>query len=248
MLYMALKYMHPPSHHMTPQWSLHLVLQQHTHSSFEPLANISERILSLKTIFLVTKTTCKASEIASFWVDPPFLQFHPNKVTLFPDVYFLPNVVTDFHIKQPVVLPTCFPLPTDDLEHSMHSLDIRRDLAFYVSCTASFWKAQKLFITPHSPNRGSVVTSQAISKWIVAAIWLAHVPFSVPVHSHSTRAVAVLTAFLRGVGILDFCKVATWYTTSTFASHYWLHVWAQADAAFSHMVLLSVLPWRPTTW
>lgn len=74
----------------TPQWSLQLVHKQLMKPPFEPIASSSDRLPSLAR---------RASEPAVLRVDPPpFLQFHPQKVTLFPDVSFLPKVVSEFHI------------------------------------------------------------------------------------------------------------------------------------------------------
>lgn len=155
----------PPIKPTTPQWSLTLVLRQLSRLPFEPMATASERLLMLKAAFLVPITSARrATELAALRVDPPFLQFHPHKVTLYPDVTFQPKVVSDFHVRQPIVLPTFFPVPTNDLEHSMHSLDVHRVLAFYVSHTATFRKPPNLFISAHGHTRRHPVSSQTISK------------------------------------------------------------------------------------
>lgn len=96
----------PRLHNPTPQWSL-LVLQRLMHSPFEPMATTSEWLLSLKTTFLVAiMSSRRASKLVVLRVDLPYLQFQPNKVTLFPDVSFMPKVVTDFHLNQTIALPS----------------------------------------------------------------------------------------------------------------------------------------------
>ena len=100
---------------------------------FDSLATSSKRFLSFKALFLVPITsTHRASELAALCVDPPFLQFHPDKVTLYPDISFLPKVTSDFHIRQPIILPTFFPSPSIGVERSLHLLHVRCALAFYV--------------------------------------------------------------------------------------------------------------------
>ena len=71
------------------QCSLQLVLNTRTRPPFEPMATTTFKLLSLKTLFLVAITSAKcASELAALRSDPPFLQFHPDKVTLYFDVLF----------------------------------------------------------------------------------------------------------------------------------------------------------------
>ena len=225
-----------------PQWCLSLVLHCLSRPPFESLANTSEYLLSLKMLFLVAITSARrASELAAFRIDPPFLQFHPDKVTLFPDVSFLSST---FYLSQPIILSTFFPSPTTDLERSVHLLDVRRALSFYISRTSFFRKSKRLFISPHPPHRGSHVSSQTISRWLVSTIKLAYQipkqPFD-RIKAHSTRATATSAAFLRGVSPLDICKAATWSTPSTFAAQYRLDLRAKADTSFGQAVISSIM-------
>lgn len=217
------------------------------------MAGSSDWLLTIKTILPVAITSPRrASELAALRVDPPYLQFHPNKVALSPDISFLPKVVTDFHLKQPIVLPTFFLSPSSPLEKTLHSLDVRRALAYYVDRTKSFRTSQRLFVATHGPSRGQAVSSQTISKWLVRVIHLAyelsHTPLPDLVRAHSTRVVATSTAFLRGSSLPDICRAATWSTPSTFAKHYRLDVHARAETSFGRAVLTSILLSLPTTW
>ena len=204
-------------------------------SPFKPLASISERLLTWKTVFLVAVTlACRASEFSVLWVDPPFLQFHSNKVTLYPDLSFLPKVVSDFNLRQPIVLPTFFPLPTSDLECSLHSLDVCRahimfhSLLLFGSLRSCSSAGMVILEVPWSLLRQSL-------NWIVSRIRLvyelAQAPLPHTVRAHSARAVATSTEFLRGAELTDICKAVTWATPSTFASHFWLDVHAKVDAS-----------------
>ena len=74
------------------------------------MASIDFKFLILKAAFLVAMTSAKrASELAALLADPPFIQFHPDEVTLYFDVSFLPKVVSDFHLNQPIILPCSSP-------------------------------------------------------------------------------------------------------------------------------------------
>ena len=126
--------MQPPIKPPLPQWSLQLVLHTLMRPPFEPMATCDVRLLSFKTLFLVAITSARrASELAALRSDQPFLQFFKDKVILHPDISFLPKVVIDFHLNQPLALPTLFSDPVTDTERMLHTLDVRRAIAFYVS-------------------------------------------------------------------------------------------------------------------
>lgn len=160
-------------------------------------ATTSEQLLSLKTLFLVAITSVRrASELAALHVHPPFLQFHPLKVTLYLDVTFLPKVVTDFHVSQPIILQSYFPSSSMDTERCLHSLDVRRALAFYVSRFESYRQNNHLFVSFATPNFSLTYE-------------LARTPLPCQPRAHSTRAVSTSTAFLRSIPLPDICRAAT---------------------------------------
>ena len=164
---------------------------------------------------------------------------------LFPDISFLPKVVSDFHLNQPILLPTLFPDPSSDIERMLHSLDVKRALSYYVSRTKEFRKAEKLFLCYYGSHKGCAASSPALSKWLVSTIYLAYqlVKGDVPegIRGHSTRSMATSAALLRGVDIPDICRAATWSRVSTFVTHYWLDLRAKKETTFGRAVLTSVL-------
>ena len=95
-------------------------------------------------------------------------------MTLYFDVSFLPKVISDFHLNQPIILPSFFKSPSSRLEHMLHNLDTRRTLAFYVERTKVFRKSNKLFVCFHVPNKGAPSSSQSIARWIAQTISLAY--------------------------------------------------------------------------
>ncbi|KAJ7345596.1 hypothetical protein JRQ81_001546 [Phrynocephalus forsythii] len=131
------------------------------------------------------------------------------------------------------------------MECSLHTLDIRQALLFYLSRTATIHTTKHLFVRTTDPHKGNAASSQSISKCLCNTIKLAYQSENVPLpaspRAHSTHGVASSTAFLQGIPIQDICKAATWSSSSTFASHYKLHTRAQADAAFGRAVLASEL-------
>nr|XP_020638367.1 uncharacterized protein LOC110073471 [Pogona vitticeps] len=236
----------PPTRPPVPQWSLTLVLQSLMKHPFEPMASCNAKFLSLKTLFLVVVTSARrASELAALRSDSPYLQFYKDKVTLFPDVSVLPKVVTDFHLNQPISLPTLFPDPSSDVEKMLHSLDFRRVLAYYVSRTKDFRKSERLFLCFFGPHKGCPASSSTLLRWLVSTVTLAYQLASKEVpeglKGHSTRSMATSTALLRGVDIPDICKAATWSRVSTFVIHYRLDLRAKKKTSFGRAVLTFVL-------
>ena len=242
----GLSNLRPTARSPLPQWSLHLVLYALTRPPFEPLASTDLRLLSFKTLFLVAITSARrASELAALRADPPYLQFFLDKVVLHPDVSFLPKVVSTFHINQPLVLPTLFPKPSSPIEHLLHSLDVRRALAYYTLRTKDFRQSPKLFLCFYGCHKGAPASSQTLSRWLVSTISIAYETAGktppVGVKGHSTRAMATSTALLRGVDLSDICRAATWSRVSTFIKHYRLDLRAKREASFGRAVLTSLL-------
>nr|XP_016849493.1 PREDICTED: uncharacterized protein LOC107982908 [Anolis carolinensis] len=235
---------YPPSSLPPPSWSLELVLSQLSKPPFEPMSSINLAHLSWKTAFLVAITSARrASEITALRVDAPYIRFSDDKVTLRTDISFLPKVVSRFHMCQDIVLPALFPNPSTPLEMSLHCLDVKRALLFYIKRTAAHRKSPRLFLKYRNDTLGLPVSSQRLAVWITSTIRLAYqlAGKDPPSHvaAHSTRSLSTSQAFLRGVSLEDICKAATWSSPSTFVSHYKLDIQAKRDAAFGRAVLFS---------
>ena len=150
------------------------------------------------------------------------------------------------HLNQPLILPTLFSQPANDTEHMLHTLDVRRALSFYVSCTKDFRLSPKLFLCYFGQKKGlPASSSSSLSRWLVSAISLAYeLHQKTPpegLRAHSTRAVAASTALLRGVDLPDICRTATWSWVSTFITHYRLDMRAKRETRFGKAVLASAL-------
>ena len=164
---------------------------------------------------------------------------------LYLDVSFLPKVVSDFHVNQPLILPTLFPSPATDVERMLHMFDVRRSLAFYVSSTKEFRQANRLFLCYFGPKKGCPASPSTLSRWLVSTIALSYElnrrdpPEGL--RAHSTRAIASSTALLRGVDLPDICRSATWSNASTFITHYRSDMRARDETRFRRAVLTSVL-------
>ncbi|XP_042297706.1 uncharacterized protein LOC121916539 [Sceloporus undulatus] len=229
-----------------PAWSLEVVLAALQSKPFEPLATTDLRLLTWKTVFLVAITSARrAGELCALRRDEPFLRFHKDKVVLRTDITFLPKVVSLFHMCQDIVLPTLASNPSTMEERSLHMLDVRRALAFYLDRTMGSSRSERLFQCYSEPRKGLPVSPQRLSKWVASTIRLCYElsgkPVPAKVRSHATRAVAASSAFLAGIPLDDVCKAAVWSQPLTFIKHCRLDTRAIRDAAFGRAVLVSGL-------
>ncbi|XP_042332287.1 uncharacterized protein LOC121935156 [Sceloporus undulatus] len=227
-------------------WSLEVVLAALQSKPFEPLDTTDLRLLTWKTVFLVVITSARrAGELCALQRDEPFLRFHKDKVVLRTDITFLPKVVSLFHMCQDIVLPTLVSNPSTMEERSLHMLDVRRALAFYLDRTMGSSRSERLFQCYSEPRKGLPVSPQRFSKWVASTIRLCYElsgrPVPAKVRPHATRAVAAYSAFLSGIPQDDVCKAAVWSQPLTFIKHYRLDTRAIRDAAFGKAVLVSGL-------
>lgn len=80
----------------------------------------------------------KVDEIQALMVDPPY-QHSTHKGLMRTHPKFLPKIVTEFHLSQPIHLPVFFPKPhTSKSESLLHTLDMKRALAYYLNITKEF--------------------------------------------------------------------------------------------------------------
>lgn len=226
----------------TPSWELPLVLQKLTGKPFEPMATAAIHLVTWKTAFLIAVTSARrVGELRALRVDPPYLTFHEEGATLFPDFSFLPKVPSSFHSSAKLHLPTFYPSPSSDEERRLHCLDVKRVLLFYLDRTKDFRKSQYLFLVHAGPRRGHTVSSQRLAKWIVETIRLAYLlakrPLPGPVKAHSTRAMAASTAFMKWASLTEVCQAATWSSPHTFVRHYAVDIRARQRLRVGRCVL-----------
>ena len=67
----------------------------------------------------------------------------------------------DFHLNEPVVLHSFFPNPSTAAERSLHSLDVRRCIRFYMDRNKEIGTSDQLFVTFWSTKkRASLVKAR----------------------------------------------------------------------------------------
>ncbi|KAI2664621.1 Transposon Ty3-G Gag-Pol polyprotein [Labeo rohita] len=212
----------PPVRSRVPSWDLSLVLEALCRPPFEPIEEISDRHLTIKTVLLIAITSLKrVGDLQALSVAPSFLDFAPGlaKAFLHPRSGYVPKVPSS--APRPVVLQAFCPPPfREPDQQKLNCMCPVRALDTYVHRAARWRKSDQLFVCYGPAKRGFPATKQTLSRWIVDAISTAYESSGLPpplgVKAHSTRSVSVSKAFLEGVSIQDICNAAGWSTPLTF--------------------------------
>ena len=228
---------------VVPAWDLKLVLAALQLEPFEPLASVDLKWLSLKVAFLIAVASARrVGEIQALSIHESCCRFLPESagVLLRPNPAFLPKVLSDFHLHQPVVMKSLSLAQEGDGEaHDWALLCPVRALKIYIQRTGAFRKTDQLFVCFHPRCLGQPVSKSRLSHWIVDTIRQAYAGSDAPaprrVRAHSTRGIATSWALWRGASLSEVCAAATWSSPSTFARFYNLNV--AAGNAFGEQVL-----------
>ncbi|XP_068103097.1 uncharacterized protein [Hyperolius riggenbachi] len=245
--FQAIKRLRPVLVPRTPSWDLNIVLQAMCGPPFEPIDQVSEKLLSLKMAFLLAITSARrVGELQALSIKPPYCIISEDKVTLRPDIAFLPKVVSTFHRTQEIFLPSFCEKQSNEKEKQLHCLDVRRCLLQYLERSKSWRKTDALFILFAGKNRGLRASKPTIARWIRQAILMAYqsqgMVLPTSVKAHSTRSVATSWAERAGASIEQICRAATWSSQNTFVKHYRLNLLSSGDLAFGRKVLQAVVP------
>jgi hypothetical protein len=218
----------PPVRSRVPPWDLAVVLNALCRPPFEPIEEISDRLLTLKTVFLLAMASLKrVGDLQALSVAPTHLDFAPGmaKAFLYPRAGYVPKVPSI--TPQPVVLRALSPPPFRDPDQlKLNRMCPVRALDAYVHRAALWRRTDQLLVCYGPPKRGLPASKQSLSRWIVDAIQMAYessgLPSPLGVRAHSTRSVAASQALLAGVPIQDICDAAGWSTPLTFVRFYGL--------------------------
>ncbi|KAL0177345.1 hypothetical protein M9458_026239, partial [Cirrhinus mrigala] len=216
----------PPVRPRVPPWDLSVVLEALCRPPFEPVEEIPDRFLTVKTVLLLALSSLKrVGDLQALSVAPSFLNFAPglSKAFLYPRPGYVPKVPSS--TPRPVVLQAFCPPPFRDADQQkLNCMCPVRALDAYVHRAARWRKSDQLFVCYGPPKRGLPASKQTISRWIVDAICSAYEASDLPpplgVRAHSTRGMAASKAFLAGVPLQDICNAAGWSTPLTFVRFY----------------------------
>ena len=235
------KRLRPAVRTRVPTWDLAIVLEGLSAAPFEPLDIISEKFLTLKTIFLLAISSIKrVGDLQALSISPSCLEFAPGmvKAFLYPRLGYVPKVLPN--VPRPIVLQALCPPPfVNPDEERLNLVCPVRALDAYVHRAALWRKADQLFVCFGPHNRGLPASKHTMSKWIVEAISLAYGSSDqqcpLAVRAHSTRSMAASKALVSGVSLKEVCDAAGWSSPLTFVRYYDLDL----ECAPGSSVLLS---------
>ncbi|XP_068114992.1 uncharacterized protein [Hyperolius riggenbachi] len=245
--FQALRRLKPSIRSRVPSWDLNTVLQGLCESPFEPLSQVSDKFLTLKTIFLLAITTARRiGELQALSIQEPYCVVSEDRITLRPDATFLPKVVSSFHRNQEIYIPSFCENPANDKEERLHLLDVRRCLLQYLERSNAWRKSDEIFVLFAGKTRGNRASKTTLARWIkqtiVSAYQIRGKTLTSSVRAHSTRGISTSWAERAGASIEQICRAATWSSHNTFVKHYRLNVSAATDLSFGRKVLQAVVP------
>ncbi|CAM4725781.1 unnamed protein product [Leuciscus chuanchicus] len=152
----------PVLHSRAPAWDLAIVLEGLALAPFEPIEEVSEKFLTLKTLFLLAISSIKRiGDLQALSVAPSCLEFAPGMVKAFlhPRLGYIPKVPTN--VGGPIVLQAFYPPPfnTPDQEN-LNLLCPVRALDAYVHRAALWRKSDQLFVCFGAPKKGCPASKQ----------------------------------------------------------------------------------------
>ncbi|XP_048019539.1 uncharacterized protein LOC125250806 [Megalobrama amblycephala] len=220
--------LNPPRPLTVPTWDLSLVLRALKGTPFEPMGSADLRPLTLKTALLLALASVKrVGDLQVLSVSPACLEFGPgdSKVVLKPRHGYVPKVLSTPFRAQVISLSA---LPPSADEQELELLCPVRALRTYVERSQPFRQSDQLFVCFGGRTKGSPVSKQRLSRWIVDAINLCYSSLGadcpIGVRAHSTRGMTSSWAWSNGVSIQDICEAAGWSSPSTFVRFYHLDV------------------------
>ncbi len=155
-----------------PHWDLAVVLEALCKPPFEPIEEISERLLTLKTVLLLAISSLKrVGDLQALSVAPSFLDFAPSlaKAFLYPRAGYVPKVPSS--VPRPVVLQAFCPPPSREPDQKrLNCMCPVLALDVYFHRTALWRKTDQLLVCYGPPKKGLPASKQTLSRWIVDAI------------------------------------------------------------------------------
>ena len=219
----------PVANRSIPSWDLALVLHALTKQPFEPLGKASLKLLTFKTVFLLTLASGKRRSEVHAWTHSS-LSYKENwsQVTLAPSTAFLAKnqLASDGPAAiKPVVIPALKPQLDKSLTQD-RSLCPVRALKFYLDRTKDLRKNKNLLFVAIKEGFARGISRATISSWLKQTILLAYEnsdPESqqlYQVKAHDVRSMAASLAFKGGISLNEILQACFWKSHNTFTNFY----------------------------
>ena len=212
-----------------PSWDLALVLHALTKQPFEPLGKASLKLLTFKTVFLLTLASGKRRSEVHAWTHSS-LSYKENwsQVTLAPSTAFLAKnqLASDGPAAiKPVVIPALKPQLDRSLTQD-RSLCPVRALKYYLDRTKDLKKNKNLLFVAIKEGFTRDISRATISSWLKQTILLAYESSDsesqqlYQVKAHDVRSMAASLAFRVGISLNEILEACFWKSHNTFTNFY----------------------------
>ena len=209
-----------------PSWYLSLVLLALTKPPFEPLKNAPLKILTFKTVFLMTLASGRRGEVHAWIFKSLKHKTGWKEVTVAPSSVFLAKnqLASDGpSIVQPVVISALKPV----LDHSLSedtTLCPVRSLRYYIDRTKDLRVGKHLLFISFKNGFSGDIQRSTISSWIKQTVMLAYQGSDLEtqnlskVKAHGVRSMAASLAFKGGVSLDQILGACFWKSHTTLTS------------------------------
>ena len=212
-----------------PSWDLSLVLLALTKAPFEPLKDAPLKILTFKTVFLMTLASGRRRGEVHAWTFRSLKHKTGWKeVTVSPSSVFLAKnqLASDGpSIVQPVVIPALKPSLDQSLTEDMTLCPVR-SLRYYIDKTKDLREGKHLLFISFKSGFSGDIQRSTISSWIKQTVMLAYQGSDLETQSlsrvkaHDVRSMAASLAFKGGVSLDQILGACFWKSHTTFTNFY----------------------------
>lgn len=143
-LFARSKKIFPQIWHLSPPLELNLVFSKLMAPPFEPIHEATLQHQTWKVGFLITSAR-RVNNLQALSSIEPYTIFHHNRDIFRTSPKVLPKVDSDSHINQAILQLAFFPNASTSTESSLHSMDVRRVLKFYLDGTHNIGPTVFLF-------------------------------------------------------------------------------------------------------
>jgi hypothetical protein len=231
----------PPHKDLVPPWDLPEVLDALAKPPFEPIKDISLKLLTFKTAFLVAIASAgRTSELKAFDRRPLFCTISARGVVLRVPQTFRPKVVRPENIARTMEFA---PIQAEDgeLDDRSKKVCVCRAVAEYIRRTnpVLYGNTTQLFVTFQKGREGRPASKVTIASWIKGCVIEAYKEKEKQPHvkAHSTRKQSTTWAELKKISLKDICQMATWISPNVFIKHYKLKIHDSVSARHANAVL-----------
>ncbi len=214
-----------------PDWDLAIVLDALQKPPFEPLSEVSMKMLTLKTVFLVTfGSGRRRSEIHALIKDKMDVTPDWSKVIIRTRPNFVMKnqyVLKGDRVTTPVILQALQPLLGAGLVEEKLLCPVRA-LKVYLDRTQEVRGDRKNLFIAHKPSHRGEIAPGTITSWIRQTVAFAYsfaaedneVLNKFKVQAHQLRGLSASWALDRNVPLANIMESCCWRSHTTFTSHY----------------------------